>query len=139
MTRLKLRPHHFLCAINFRGKGYTKEFVDNFYFIIDTLENKNPELLIDVVCHNDDVCAYCLHTERCAKKLTDSFVDHIDQRHMQILNFPKVLKWSEAKDIIRKNVSMETFHWMCAKCPWKNMGICESALKDFLISYSAAG
>ena len=32
---LEFRPHHFLCTLGFEGKGYSDEFVRNYYRYAD--------------------------------------------------------------------------------------------------------
>lgn len=41
-----LRPHHALCILSFRGKGYSDEFIDNMYKMIDELEKTRMFLFV---------------------------------------------------------------------------------------------
>lgn len=57
---IKLRAHHFLCMLNFEGKGYSESFVKNFANIINRIQNGEA---ITIVEGPDDVCAPLRHTE----------------------------------------------------------------------------
>ena len=54
--RFELRPHHGLCLCFFRGKGYSKEFVENMTRIQGALA-ENP--LIRLAGNTDAICAAC--------------------------------------------------------------------------------
>src|SRR3989338_5500080 len=63
---MDIRAHHLLCMRSFQGKGYSEEFVDNFYKVIDELK-KNP--LVKVVNKPDAICEKCPHNKNgCIKK-----------------------------------------------------------------------
>jgi uncharacterized protein len=130
--RIKFRPHHFLCALGFQGKGYSPEFVENFGEIAAQLNN-NANISIEVVGHTDDVCQPCPHRRNlnCA---TQTKIDKLDQAHAVALNIKAgdVLTWRAVKKLIAQNISVEKFQKICAPCEWQKLGICETALQNLL-------
>ncbi len=59
---VSIRPHHLLCMLTFLGKGYTKNFVDNYNVIIRRLNSGEDILLVD---GPDDICQPMLCEEGC--------------------------------------------------------------------------
>jgi uncharacterized protein len=128
------RPHHFLCALCFEGKGYSPAFVANFSRILQQLRDE-PDASIQVTSHTDSICAPCPHRSglTCAN---EAKINRLDQAHAAALQVEAetVLTWQEAKDRIKKYINLETFHRICLDCEWKSLGICERVLTDFLSS-----
>lgn len=124
------RPHHFVCTLGFLGKGYSPEFVENYQKIVDKL-NADPETPIRATDGQDSVCSAC------PKRVTDSIctsqdvIDKLDAGYKKLLPLEdgETLKWSEAKDRIRENVTLEDFKSICHICGWFRAGVCEKALK----------
>lgn len=51
---VRLRGHHFLCILTYRGYGYTPAFVDNMTALVDEIGRGRPVILVD---GPDDICA----------------------------------------------------------------------------------
>lgn len=128
------RPHHFLCALCFQGKGYSPAFVKNFQAIMDSLnQHEGGETPIRVVRITDSICAPCPHRQA-ASCATESSTQALDHRHATALEITdgETLTWNEAKQRIRENISLDVFHQTCKDCEWKASGMCEQALTSFL-------
>lgn len=129
--RIDFRPHHFLCALCFQGKGYSPAFVANYEKISAHL--RDPATQINVVNHTDSICAPCPHKnlKLCA---TEEKVQELDANHAAILGIKAgdTLNWLQAKERIAENLTLEKFHKICATCSWKSLGICEQVITDFL-------
>lgn len=55
---ISLRPHHGLCLLNFRGKGYSDDFSRNMTAMQELLL-RHPETRIRIAEGADDLCARC--------------------------------------------------------------------------------
>ena len=125
---IKFRPHHFLCALGFEGKGYAPGFVANFAAIVAQLQD-NDSTVIEVVGQADDICQPCPHRRgtRCASQ---EKINQLDQGHARVLTLQPgdQLTWREAKDRIKQHMSLNRFHQVCAGCEWKSLGVCEKQL-----------
>lgn len=128
---IKFRPHHFLCANGFEGKGYSSDFIANFSEIVTQLRSENGDQTeITVTSHTDSICQPCPH-RRDQLCTTQAKIEKLDNAHAQVLEIipGDSLTWGGAKKRIAAHVTLEKFHQMCAPCEWKKMGICEAALK----------
>ena len=133
---LNFRPHHFLCALNFKGKGYSPSFVDNFKQIMQTLNAPDGDnAKIKVIDHLDAICEPCPHNRgnTCAKQTK---IESLDNRHAKALDIQAgdVLSWGEAKQRIKSKINVAVFHQICKGCSWKSLGVCEKGLRSFLKS-----
>ncbi|MBS0236301.1 MAG: DUF1284 domain-containing protein [Proteobacteria bacterium] len=132
---LKFRPHHFMCTLGFRGVGYSKDFVRNYKEIVQTLKDA-PNTPIAVVFGGDAICAPCPNLKLNGLCITQEKIDTLDKAHIKALGLQdgQTITWQQAKSLIRDKMSLEQFHQACAPCRWKELGICEQALKDLLTS-----
>ena len=120
-----LRPHHGLCIQNFRGKGYSEEFVREMARIVAMLE-QNPRREITLFAGADEVCRSCPH------KTADSGCDsgqkvlRFDERCLSLcgLRAGDTLPWEEYRELLREAVIRpKRYREVCAGCQW--IGICE--------------
>lgn len=107
--------------------GYSPVFVDNFKNVIDALTSG---AMIQVTFGIDSICKPCPNQNGtvCNKQ---SFIETLDARHAKALQLKNgdTLTWADALIRIRTHISIDTFHTLCEGCPWKDGGMCESALK----------
>jgi hypothetical protein len=60
MSQLQFRPHHFLCALSFQGKGYSTAFAANFSRIMQELNAPGGDAIqIAITADTDSICAPC--------------------------------------------------------------------------------
>src|SRR6185437_8156164 len=128
---LKFRPHHFLCTVGYQGKGYSKEFVENYDRIAADLKESGPagdDTVIEVVAKTDSICAPC-PSKRGDLCETQNKIDQLDRAHAKILALQtgERLTWKEAKERIAEHFSDEAFESACGPCSWKPFGICKKA------------
>jgi len=120
-----------MCTLGFRGKGYSLDFIKNYAKIVQDL-NENEDILIEVVEYMDDICVVCpnkLSEKTC--KAQDKILK-LDQEHSKVLNLivGEVISWRNAKELIKKCMSIEKFHNACNVCSWKRYGVCQQALES---------
>ena len=111
-----LRAHHLLCIRNFKGKGYSPEFVDNFYRVIKRL----PEEEIRIVDSIDVICEKCPHNSKgiCKKKKdSERKTRQMDDRLIKSANIDtgKEYSYSGLRELV-KNIKARDF---CSNCEWK--------------------
>ncbi len=130
--RLRFRPHHFLCAVGFRGKGYSDAFVTNFQEVAGRLRGPGgEELEIEVTGAADSICAPCPNRrgELCE---TETKIRRLDDAHAEVLGLSpgQVLTWGEAQARIAGRFTVEVHRRACDGCGWLELGICEQALLE---------
>lgn len=66
MDAVRLRGHHVVCLHFYQGEGYSEEFVDNLWRVMERLETERFELAEGA----DDVCESCpsLHEGVCVSE-----------------------------------------------------------------------
>jgi len=131
---IAFRPHHFLCALCYKGNGYSPAFVANFDMIMKVLRATNgDQVSINIVKETDSICEPCPNRagSRCQ---TEDKIRVLDHAHAAALNWkPETrISWGEAKTRIAEQLTLDKFHVICSTCSWKKYGICEGVLKAFL-------
>lgn len=130
---LTFRPHHFLCALCFQGKGYTPQFIANFTAIMQELNQPGgDENAIRVTKVTDSICAPCPSRRETLCTSQDT-ITTLDNAHAAILGLhdKDILTWGRAKQLLAEKMSLDLFHSACAPCAWKKLGICEKVLTQF--------
>ncbi|MBN2759138.1 MAG: DUF1284 domain-containing protein [Rhodobacteraceae bacterium] len=127
---IRFRPHHFLCALGFQGKGYSDKFTANMAEIVDRLRGPGGENVMLHVTHQADaICGPCPH-KRGVGCVKDTQITGLDNRHATILGLSdgECLTWNEAQARIRAQVMPGDLTSLCAGCAWLDLGLCEDAL-----------
>jgi uncharacterized protein len=130
--KISFRPHHFLCALSFQGKGYSPAFIKNFSEIKARLDAPDGDAeCITITSHTDSICQPCPHRRDTLCEQQDK-ITQLDNAHANALGWEvgTTLSWGEAKQQIKQNFTMEKFHDICATCSWKELGICETVFKE---------
>lgn len=128
---LRFRPHHFLCALGYQGKGYSADFTANMSaIVIDRLRAPGgDEIPIRVTGHADDICTPC--PKRRGNLCTNqTAIATLDRAHAAALDLRprEVLTWGQAKARIRDKVAPGSLPRICEGCQWLDLGLCETAL-----------
>jgi len=138
MTKsITFRPHHFLCALGYQGKGYDDAFTENMDSIVaDGLHQDDGEnTLITVTRQADIICGPCPHRrgQGCASQ---EQINKLDTRHAERLNLVdgETLSWGEAKERISLKVKKGDLSSLCKGCQWLELGLCEDALSSLIDS-----
>lgn len=130
---IRFRPHHFLCALGFQGKGYSPDFTQNMHdIVVDRLRAKGgDEVLLQTVGLSDDICAPC--PKRRGRLCTEqSKIKVLDRAHATALKLApgEQLTWGEAKARIKAHVPPGYLETICKGCQWLEYGMCERALDE---------
>jgi hypothetical protein len=129
--RLRFRPHHFLCALGYEGKGYSDAFTANMTSIVaDGLRTEDGQFTeIEVTHRTDAICAPC-PKRRGAFCTAEPKIRALDNRHARALSLRAgdVLTWAEAQVRIKERIKPETLDDICKGCRWLPMGMCKSAV-----------
>lgn len=126
------RPHHFLCALGFQGKGYSDAFTANMAGIVARLRAPGGDLVeIKVTFQADHICAPCPHRRGAGCEKARK-IAALDDRHATALGLVDGthLTWGAAQERIIRNVPEGALAQLCAGCQWLELGLCEGALSD---------
>lgn len=130
---LRFRPHHFLCALGFQGKGYSSDFTANMHaIVVGQLRGEDGDAtLIEVTGFADDICGPC-PKRRGRLCSAQAQISALDRRHANALQLSprEILTWGEAQERIRAHVEPGSLSTLCGNCRWLEYGLCEAALSE---------
>ena len=130
---LKIRSHHLLCILGFRGLGYSREFVSNMRKVVGKLRS-DPSFPIILVVGCDAICVSCPHNKegKCLRK-ANSEVD-VPIQDSELLRrlgleagsqMPAAEAWEEVKE----KLAPEDLTEICGDCEWLGLGYCAEGLE----------
>lgn len=127
---IRFRPHHFLCALGYEGKGYSPAFTDNMTAIVVARLRAEGGMddVIEVTRVADSLCAPCpsRRGESCqsAERITA-----LDTAHAAALGLAEGdrLRWGAALERMRA-LPPDIHAQICTECPWRPLGLCAAAL-----------
>ena len=132
---MRLRAHHLLCLLGYRGLGYSPEFVANMDGIAERLRS-SPETLIEIVCQPDDICSCCpfFGEKGCEYEGPSSEKNRRgqDKAVIERLNIKAgdKLNWLEVRGMIRRAISLQDLEKICQDCQWLPLGYCVEGLRS---------
>lgn len=127
---MRLRAHHFLCLLGFRGLGYSSEFVANLAAIAARLR-EDPTLEVEALASADHVCQACPHLDAAAADCAKgSGPREKDQNVLAALGVSAGtrLSWAEWQRRVAQRIDLETHAVLCGNCRWASLGYCQEGL-----------
>jgi len=141
--RIKLRGHHLLCMLTYRGVGYTPDFVANYDGVVEAL---NEGATIEIVDGVDSICGAlrkgaditCDHAYTCRGGNTahrDRLALNAIARVLQIPYLRKgdTLKLSASEiKFLRQHYLHGSIRQACTACSWHSFctNIAHSGFKE---------
>lgn len=127
MTTIRLRGHHLLCLLGYRGMGYSADFCVNMTEIYEVLRAK-PETEIELITGPDDICkAYPTDKwNHC-----EGNVYNTDEAILLKLGLAPGNRgsWREMCSRIADKVVPADISQLCATCPWESYGVCQEGVR----------
>ncbi len=124
---IRLRGHHLLCLLGYRGMGYSDEYVRNMSKVHQQLR-EHPQTLVQLVTGPDDLCAYfpCNQPNHCQE-------DTVHQRDRNIaqalgLDTDEAIPWQEIEERVAARLVPSDIPQFCSTCPWLPYGVCEEGI-----------
>ena len=122
---VRLRGHHFLCILTYRGYGYTPAFVKNMTEIVEAIGQGRKVVLVE---GPDDICSgltpecrkICDHD--CSRPSTaeiDLFASDAARQFIPLNSEPFVLDRDHV-ELMRREFAGGAIRQACGRCPWKN-------------------
>ena len=130
---VRLRPHHLLCSLGFRGKGRADRFTANMATIVNG-RLRAPDggrTVIEIAPATDDICTPCPRRRgtRCTEQVR---IAALDARHAARLGLVPGdrLSWAAALRRIRQRVNPDDLDLLCRGCAWLPLGLCKAAVRE---------
>lgn len=125
----RLRGHHLLCLLGYRGMGYSREYVENMTKLHQTLRNE-PDSLLLIVNGPDVLC----------EKFPESGPYHCQDDHISVrdnlvlsrlsLQVGQSISWRELEERIRRSMIPNDISSLCSTCTWRSYGVCEEGISE---------
>jgi hypothetical protein len=130
---LKIRSHHLLCILGFRGLGYSEEFVSNMRRVVGELRS-DPTFPITLVVGCDAICVSCPHNKegkclRSANSEVDVPLQDLDLLKRLGLEAGSQMPAGEAWEEVRERLAPGDLAEICGDCEWLGLGYCAEGLK----------
>ncbi len=123
---IRLRGHHLLCLLGFRGMGYSDDFCANMLIIYEKLRTE-PDTEIEIIEGPDDICqayppdkpGHCEGT-----------VYELDEKILRQLGLAPGGKgsWRSICDRVASRVAPTDVALLCTTCPWERYGVCREGV-----------
>ena len=122
----KLRPHHLLCTQGYRGKGYSKEFVENMTEIVRTI--KNEKVQVQLIFSEDDICSKCpnLSENNICKSNTVNMIDNKVIKYFELEE--KVYEYESLIRYIKSHITRKIMDDICGNCEWYSISKCKKIM-----------
>ncbi|MFC5650015.1 DUF1284 domain-containing protein [Paenibacillus solisilvae] len=124
---IKLRGHHLLCLLGYRGMGYSEAFCVNMTGIYETLRAE-PDTRIEIVIGPDDICqAY--PPDKPNHCNGDVYLQ--DQAVLLKLGLEPGNQgsWGEICERVTTNIVPSDISHICSTCPWESYGVCQEGVQ----------
>lgn len=118
--KFSLRAHHGLCLSFFRGKGYSKEFVENMTDIKTALSS---DPLVKIVTETEDICCCCPNNIN-GKCTSFQKVLRYDNDVLSAcgLHSGTVLPYSAFEKLVREKILQPGLREkICGDCQWSSL------------------
>ena len=130
---LKIRAHHLLCLLGFRGLGYSQEFIAVMGKVVKKVR-PNSVFPITVIAECDIICASCPHNreDKCLKEVDSE--RKVKARDLEVLQrlglevgaqVPAAKAWTR----IKGRLSSRDLAEICRDCEWLGLGYCAEGLE----------
>lgn len=126
---IRLRGHHVLCLLGYRGMGYSAEYVENMTRVHQTLRTQ-PGTRVHLVAGPDDLCARFPQsgTYHC----DDAEIHQRDAVILAALDLGEDQQWTwrEIQQRIQRTVVPSDVARWCSTCSWLPYGVCQEGVAD---------
>lgn len=123
----KLRGHHLLCMLGFRGMGYSETYAVRMAEVQEQLR-AFPDTQITLVSGPDDLCLH--FPEHQPNHCENEDIHRQDGEVLARLGFHagETVRWFEIEQRIRDNIHHHDLDAICNGCRWLPYGVCKEGV-----------
>lgn len=124
---IRLRGHHLLCLLGYRGKGYSDGFCANMTEVYEKLRRK-PDTVIEIIEGPDEICR-AFPADQPSHCLNGS-VFRKDRAILERLALAPgdAVRWRDVCDRVAVRVAPEDIAQLCSDCRWQPYGLCSEGV-----------
>ncbi len=127
---IRLRGHHILCLLGFRGFGYSDEFVANMASCQSRAFSDNS--IVEIISGSDDICRACPKKDDAeCRRANGEGVSLKDQVVLEMLQIPvgSRLASSAIFKRVANHIAVADLERICADCEWLSLGYCADGIR----------
>ncbi|MDQ6418881.1 DUF1284 domain-containing protein [Paenibacillus sp. LHD-117] len=124
---IRLRGHHLLCLLGYRGKGYSDGFCTNMTEIYETLRVR-PETEIAIIEGPDDICRAFPADQHSHCRNDSVFRKDSDILSKVGMKIGDSASWSSILERVAGNVQPDDIRTLCSDCRWEPYGLCKEGV-----------
>jgi hypothetical protein len=133
---VKIRGHHLLCLLGFRGRGYSPEFVEAMGQVLREFQT-SPETPILLVAECDLICASCPHVSGNECRKSPDASKRIRDKDDAIIKKAGLRPGRQttpqaAWQAIKENFKTQDIAALCSRCQWLELGYCQEGLEKLI-------
>lgn len=116
---IDLRPHHGMCIGQFKGYGYSEDFVRNMTAVVNMLF-ENPETLVRLVVTGDCICSSCPHLKKEGCTSVQKVMEY-DRKVLMLcgLHENEVVTWRGFVRLVKEYIlDKNKLPEVCTNCNW---------------------
>lgn len=124
---LKLRAHHLLCSVLYKGRGYSSLFNKNMTCVVDNLRKG---CMVELGSSPDAICTDCPNLKEDGSCRLDENkcknIMSLDESVLSRFGFQSGEVYASQKLYrkIRNNCREDDFDLWCQNCRWRKEGLC---------------
>lgn len=124
---IRLRGHHLLCLLGFRGMGYSEAYAKHMGTIQDQLR-QYPATEVTLCEGADDLCAHFPDDQ--PYHCDNAAIRQQDRRVLEQLGLRtgETLRWEEVERRVSRNVQSHHLDDLCTGCQWLPYGVCKDGV-----------
>lgn len=124
---IKLRGHHLLCLLGFRGKGYSADFCVNMTQIYEKLRQE-PNTHIQLIIGPDDVCAAFPTDQLSHCENRRVYTQDEEIARLIGIRIGESWTWSSVCKAVAARVQPSDIATLCHDCQWQPYGLCREGV-----------
>lgn len=115
-----IRAHHLMCIQFFKGKGYSNEFTERMYKLLEELKHDSKILITD---KEDYLCEVCPNRKE-LKPFYDVDADIYDKKVLDVCGIKAgdIMSYSTCKELVFKKIlNPNKREEICGNCQWNDL------------------
>lgn len=132
---IKLRGHHLLCLLGYRGKGYSAGFCANMTLVYERLRTA-PETKIELIHGPDDICAAFPEDQDSHCDNTSVYRKDEEIARQIGIAIGETWAWADVCAAVAERVQPHDIGSLCRDCRWEPYGLCREGVAHIHASRS---
>lgn len=125
MEIYKLRAHHLMCTMGYKGYNYSEE-AKNSWDEFSKAVKENPDIKVMIIDGRDSLCSNCPTGDKFVNSCRENNVKNLDDSIRKLLSIElnQIYKYSDLCSKLFDALNPEKHAKLCGECIWRTYGLC---------------